>query len=222
MCDDEAIKLGEFQALRQEITNRLTISYTILGLGLAAFGTGFSVANRSSHVLAALSGVSALLWLYWTDNSLSIHRIAAYIAVVLAPSLNARDADVLTWESFFRNVCAGGDRADLALFRNSQVTRTRRIRPAQSADWYATVLFGGATPVLLSLYIGANVHHGAPPGPTVWMAAVVCAAIWAFAVKEFVRLVQERTVFRLAILSSGSAASGSATPSSAASPHPAH
>ncbi|MFC5184898.1 hypothetical protein [Actinomadura harenae] len=202
MCDDEAIKLGEFQALRQEITNRLTISYTILALGLAAFGTGFSVANRSSHVLAALSGISALLWLYWIDNSLSIHRIAAYIAVVLAPSLGTRDADALSWEMFFRNVCVGGDRADLVLFKNSQANRTGRIRPAQSADWYATILFGGAPPVLLSLYVGANAHHGSPPGLTVWAAAVVCAAIWAYAVRAFVRLVQERTVFRLAILSS--------------------
>jgi hypothetical protein len=201
MADETTVRLCEFQALRQEISNRLTISYTLLALGLAAFGTGISVVGRTSQILAVLAAISSILWLYWTDNSLSIRRIAAYIAIELAPADGEGDwGGGLGWEMFLRQITLGGPVAQRALFKDAGKLKAERIHPAQNADSYTTVLFGGASPILLFLYVRANLHRGA--GVAVWPVAGACLLVWAFAVLQFIRFVRERHAYDNAIATS--------------------
>jgi len=62
-------EIAEFEGLRQEIGIRITISYTLVALELAALGTGLSLAGKTTQVLGGLAAISSLLWLYWIDNS---------------------------------------------------------------------------------------------------------------------------------------------------------
>lgn len=201
MTDDPA---AEFQALRQEIVERIKISYSILALGLAAFGTGLSLAGRASYILAALGALSSVLWLYWTDNSLSIHRIAAYVAIRLAP---AAGPPALGWEAYFRRLTAGGDVAADVLYDGAPPEGARRVHAARSADWYTTLLFGGATPILVAIYVADNVRHGGSTPAGTWIAASLGAvALWGYAVLKFAAFIGETRAYRDAILHSSGGA----------------
>lgn len=197
--DDQDGALAEFQALRQEIADRLKISYTILALGLAAFGTGLSQAGRATYVLAALAALSSVLWLYWTDNSLSIRRIAAYIAIRLSPSVSQG----LGWEAYLRRLTAGDETAADAMYDGDPPEGARRVRPERSSDWYTALLFGGTTPILVAIYVTQNLRHTGATPAWAWLAASLAAvALWAYAARQFAAFVGEVRAYRDAILHS--------------------
>jgi hypothetical protein len=87
MVDDTALDAAELQALRQAITSHFTLSATLIALELAAFGSSLSFVDKSTHVLAGLAVISSFLWLLWIDHSTQILKIAAYIAIELAPRM---------------------------------------------------------------------------------------------------------------------------------------
>jgi hypothetical protein len=130
MVDDTALDAAELQALRQEITSHFTLSATLIALELAAFGSSLSFVDKSTHVLAGLAVISSFLWLLWIDHSTQILKIAAYIAIELAPRMRQHlGRPVLGWEVFLRCINSGGERSATALYGVSPPPRAKIVRP---------------------------------------------------------------------------------------------
>lgn len=201
VAESSSTELREYETLRQEINNRTTISYTLVALDLAALGGGLSVVDKSRAILVGLAIISTLLWLYWTDHAAQVQRIAAYIAIYLAPKISAEvGRPVLQWEIFLRRLSAGGESAHEALFGLDTSIPKSEFRPIVSSDWYTTLLFGGSPPVLLILYIVANVNASALTTIEVSFAAAAGAALWIYALIHYRRLKRAAPVIASAIL----------------------
>jgi hypothetical protein len=193
--------LLEYETLRQEINNRTTISYTLVALDLAALGGGLSVVDKSRAILAGLAVISTLLWLYWTDHAFQVQRIASYIAISLAPKISAEEGHaVLQWEVFLRRLTAGGMSAQEALFGPGGPIPKSRFRPIVSSDWYTTLLFGGSPPLLLALYIAANVKANTLTAIEVGIASAAVAGLWTYALINYRRMKRTVPVLAEAIL----------------------
>lgn len=193
--------IAEFEALRTEINTRFTMLFTMITLDLAALGGGLTIVDKNTYVLAGLAAISGVLWLYWTDNSLAVHRIACYIAIVLAPRISSTEGrSSLGWEVYLRKLCQGGPAATRVLFPGGNQPYGPARMESHATDWYATVLFGGSTPLLLVLYLYAALHSGRPSGPTVWLVATTIAGLWCVAVTRFVHFTRALHLMNMAIL----------------------
>jgi len=198
--------LREYETLRQEINNRTTISYTLIALDLAALGGGLSIVNKSKAILVALAAISSVLWLYWIDHAAQVHRIAAYIAIDLAPKVSSAIGEpALQCEVFLRRLTAGGASAREVLFGPAQPFADRDFRPIVSSDWYTTLLFGGSPPLLLALYIAANVKANLPTAVEVVIATIATMCLWIYALISYYRLKRAEPVIVSAILAANSA-----------------
>jgi len=182
---DTGLDAAELAALRQEITSHFTLSSTLVAVELAALGAGLSVLDSSTHILAGLAAISSFLWLLWLDHSGQILKIAAYLALELAPRMSTQlGRPVLVWEVFLRRLNAGGTAAAGALHGRAPLMSRSIVRPLR-AEWYSPLLFGAAPPLLLSLYVTAGLQAGKEP-VVVWTAAATAALLWAFAVSRFI------------------------------------
>ena len=197
------------------INNRTTISYTLVALDLAALGGGLSIVNKSKAILVALAAISSVLWLYWIDHAAQVHRIAAYIAIELAPKISAAAGEpVLQWEVFLRRLTAGGASAREVLFGSAQPFAERDLRPIVSSDWYTTLLFGGSPPPLLSLYIiAANIKANLPTAIEVGIATTATMWLWIYALISYDRLKRAEPVIVAAILAANTASQKNQTES---------
>lgn len=188
-----AIDVAEFEALRQEINSRLNVSYSLLALEVAALGAGISIAVRFPQALGGLALVSSLLWLFWTDNSVQVQRLGAYIALDLGPRLNqGKERPVLRWEAFMRRLAKGGQEAADLLFGEAP-RDGREIRSAIGSDWYTAALFGGTSPVLIVLYAFSNSLDGAGEWLLLASASTATMVLWGYGVlcfTKFTRLQQ--------------------------------
>ena len=201
VADNRSADLREYETLRQEINNRTTISYTLVALDLAALGGGLSVVDKSKAILVALAAISSLLWLYWIDHAAQVQRIAAYIAINLAPRISAdEEHPVLQWEIFLRRLTAGGKSAHIAMFGPDRPIPESAFGPIVSSDWYTTLLFGGSPPLLLALYIAANVKASTLTAAEVAIATVAAAGLWTYALISYHRLKRVIPVIAEAIL----------------------
>jgi hypothetical protein len=197
--------LREYETLRQEINNRTTISYTLIALDLAALGGGLSVVNKSKAILVALAAISSLLWLYWTDHAAQVRRIAAYIAIDLAPKISAAIGEpALQWEVFLRRLTAGGTSAREVLFGPTQLFRERDFRRIVSSDWYTTLLFGGSPLLLLGLYVVANINAGPSTVIEVGIATAATMWLWTYALISYWRMKRVEPIIVAAILAANS------------------
>lgn len=151
--NEREIDLVEFERLRQEIDGRTNLAYGLIALEIAALGAAISVVDKVPDVLLGAAIISSYLWLFWMDHAGQIYKIAAYIAIKLAPRLRTISPGSMAWEFFLRELDAGNERSRLALFSASQLPSNPRglWRPG-SADWYTALLFGGAPPILLFTY----------------------------------------------------------------------
>lgn len=194
--------IAEFEALRAEINTRFTMLFTLIALDLAALGGGLTIVDKNTYVLAGLAAISGVLWLYWTDNSLAVNRIACYITIVLAPRISStEDQSSLGWEVYLRRLCQGGPTATRALFpRGDQPYGGPAKMASHATDWYATVLFGGSTPLLLVLYLVASLHSGHAGDPVVWLVITIIAGLWCMAVARFAYLARTLHLMDMAIL----------------------
>jgi hypothetical protein len=68
-------------------TCRLASAAALLAGHQAGHDSSLAVIGKSAVVLAVLAAISSFLWLLWTDRSLSILKIAAYLGIELAPRL---------------------------------------------------------------------------------------------------------------------------------------
>jgi hypothetical protein len=199
MVDDTALDAAELQALRQEITSHFTLSATLIALELAAFGSSLSFVDKSTHVLAGLAVISSFLWLLWIDHSTQILKIAAYIAIELAPRMRQHlGRPVLGWEVFLRCINSGGERSATALHGVSRPPRAKIVRPLRP-EWYAPLLFGVAPPLLFALYVSANLRSGTAT-TVVWLACAAGGALWVFTISRFIDFVHNAKVIDRAIL----------------------
>ncbi len=206
MVEDIALDVAELQALRQEITTHFTLTTTLMALELAAFGSSLSLVDKSTYILPALAVISSFLWLLWIDHSTQILKIAAYIAVELAPRMRQYlGRPVLGWEVFLRRLDSGGEGSATALYGVSPPpARTAIVRPLRS-EWYTPLLFGVAPPLLLSLYVAANLRGGTA-NIAVWLACATGGALWAFTIIRFIDFARNAKVIDQAILASPSSA----------------
>jgi hypothetical protein len=205
MVADIALDVAELQALRQEITSHFTLSTTLMPLELAAFGSSLSLVDKSTYILPTLAVISSFLWLPWIDHSTQILKIAAYIAVELAPRMSQYlGRPVLDWEIFLRRIDSGGETSAKVLYGISSPPRTAVVRPLRP-EWYTPLLFGIAPPLLLILYAAANLHGGTTT-MVVWSACVIGAAFWAFTISRFIDFVRNSKIIDRAILASSSSA----------------
>jgi hypothetical protein len=200
--EGSGVGIAEFEGLRHEIMNRITISFTLMALELAALGTGLSVAAKTTQIMVGLAAVSSLLWLYWIDNSIQLQRLGLYIAIELAPRISEIEGrPVLGWEIFFRKLLKGGRDASELLFNTEQARGDKGIAlgAGASADWYTLILFGGSTPLLTVLYLVSYVSSKRGADALVWLAAVAVLLVWVFAVSRFINFMRTLRVFSEAI-----------------------
>jgi hypothetical protein len=197
-----AIDAAEVAGLRQEITTRVSLMNALVALELAAVGTGLTISGHSVHVLAGLAAISSFLWLLWIDQSISTYKLAAYLAIELAPGLSElAGRPLLGWEYFLRRVEAGGAASGRALYprtRHSRAQTTRAVR----ADLYVPLLFGGTPPVLLTLYVVSAVHHRAA-AVAIALACLLGTALWVFALVRFKDFVRNTKVLDQAVIAAG-------------------
>jgi hypothetical protein len=179
------VHVAEYQALRQEVNNRQTISNALVAADLTAFGIGISATHQSLAVLTALSVVSSLIWLFWLVQTLQIYRIAAYVALVLRPRLvSICNGELLDWEAFIRNLTYSRETVARALFNSPHTKTTPRI--SRNIDGiYVSMLLGGAAPVVLAL-IAISAYHAKTYADSWVLAIVASLLLWVYALLKAV------------------------------------
>jgi hypothetical protein len=198
--DITAVDVAEIQALRQEITTRVTLASAVVTLELTALVAGLALVDKLTHVLVALAAVSSFLWLQWLDQSTQIQKIAAYLGAELAPRMTLlAGRAVFGWESYLGQL----NNRELSVRTlhgdHSRPNLTGIVRPWR-ADWYSPLLFGVAPPALPAFYIGKNLQQTATPAP-LWVGAVViAAALWIFSISRFFDFVRNAAAVDKAIL----------------------
>lgn len=186
----------EAQCLRQEITTRITLMNAVIGLELAALSTGLTIISKPTYVLAGLGAASSFLWLLWMDLSLYTYKIAAYLAVELAPRLSGLvKRPVLGWETFLRRIEANGERSGQALYPGAAGDGRQLVYCGRHAERYVPLLFGGAPPLLLVLYV-IDSHDGLA---RMLPACLLTGLLWMYTVIRFCLLMRDIKVFNHAI-----------------------
>jgi hypothetical protein len=186
--DVAAVHIAEYQALRQEVNNRQTLSYALVAADLAAFGTGLSIGIKYPPALFALAIVSSLLWLFWLAQTMQIYRIAAYVALVLKPRLKELyGSDLLEWEEYVRRLTKSHAIAVAALYEQQpdKIPYISRNRDGV----YISLLLGGAAPLVLSISAFAQFHT--EPRALSWKAATIAGLIlWIYALRSAVAVIR--------------------------------
>jgi hypothetical protein len=183
MMPDKAIDTVEYEQMRQEIDSRTNLAYTLIALELAALGAGISVIDKVPEVLMGAAIVSSYLWLFWMDHAGQVYKIASYIALRLAPRARKTAPGALGWEAYLREIDAGGERSQRALFGPEKVMRRRQLARSGSADWSTGLLFGGTPPLLLVAYGVLEAHRG--PNAIRLVALALIALLWLFTCGRF-------------------------------------
>jgi hypothetical protein len=175
-----AVHLAEYQALRQEVNNRQTLSNALIAADLTAFGVGLSVANESPAILIGLGVVSSLIWLFWLVQTLQIYRIALYVALELRPRLvRAYECSLLNWEAYVRLLTFSRRTQDQLLAKYRHVDGASRI--SRNVDGiYISLLLGGTVPLLLTASVIAAVR--AHSDHLTWSLSFAAASVlWLYA-----------------------------------------
>lgn len=184
--DVVAVHLAEYQALRQEVQGRQTLSYTIIAADLAALAAGVSIVTQYPGVLIALAVVSNFLWLFWLAQTMQVYRIATYVALELRPLLmRIYGQPVLGWESYVRRITASRDLAARALYPDDPTNAPHISRNRDGV--YISLLLGGVTPPLLTIVAIFQARHDAPPH-WAWVAAGVSLAFWIYAAASAIQV----------------------------------
>jgi hypothetical protein len=193
------VDAAEVHTLRQEITTRISLMNALVALELAAVGTGLTLIGSATYVLAGLAAISSFLWLLWMDQSIQTFKIAAYLAVDVAPRLRRlAGRRLLEWEYFVRMLDGGRGGSERALHRGAASPDGGIVRPFR-ADWYAPVLFGATPPILLASYVVTAVHRDTEAAQVV-LACAAGGLLWIFAVSRFADFVHNSRVITRAIV----------------------
>ena len=193
------IAVSEVQCLRQEITTRITLMNAIVALELTALGGGLAIIGRPTYVLAALAAASSFLWLQWMEQSLYTYKIAAYLAVELAPLLSQLAGHpVLGWEEFLRRIEGNGERSRRALYPGPVRRGRRLVHSGRYGEWYVPLLFAFTPPLLLTLYAADTRDSLARLLP----ACAAVGVMWLYTIISFVLIMRDIKVLNHAISAS--------------------
>jgi hypothetical protein len=172
--------LAEYDHLRGEIDNRTTLAYGLIALQLAALGAGLSAADKLPEILLGLAMVSSFLWVFWMDHTGQIFKIAAYIALRLAPRLRGATPDALGWERFFRDLDAG------AVPEWTNLARGRfPVHTTGSVHLYTGALFGVPPPAFLVAYLVSGVHGSGGGEALRWAGVAAALVLWIATILRF-------------------------------------
>jgi hypothetical protein len=203
-ADATAVYIAEYQAMREEINNRLALAHGLVIADLGALGAGISVARSFPFILIALAIVSTLLWLFWLGQVTQMNRIAAYIALELRPRLEeACQCSVLRWESYMRQLTMKQFTASAPDSKHGDQEKIGEIHVSlQGEGIHTSMLLGGATPVLLAVGIFANPHVRL--NSFSWqIAAVGCSiALWLYTLSMAISVLRTSTVVNARITNS--------------------
>jgi hypothetical protein len=181
VTDIATVHVAEYQALRQEVNNRQTVSNALIAADLTALGVGVSVAHQYPAILIGLGVVSSLLWLFWLVHTLQIYRIALYVALELRPRLvGIYKCTMLDWEAYVRflTFSRAAQARLLAKYHNSG---DPSVISRNIDGIYVSLLLGGATPLLLAASVVADIHSK-PSNELAWALAVAATLIlWLYA-----------------------------------------
>jgi hypothetical protein len=170
----DALITTEFEAARSEINLRTQLGLSIIGLDLAALGSGLSLVSKTPSIVVALAAVSAYLWSLWLDQASQVWKLAAYIALRLQPRAGP---GVLGWESFLRALDEGGSVAQRVVFPNKTgaLPSIPRLR-TRNIGFYISMLLGGTPVLLVGSYLAtAPLEHA---GAAIWIALGLAAVVW--------------------------------------------
>jgi hypothetical protein len=198
-ADPVPVHVAEYQALRQEVNNRQTISNALIAADLTAFGVGVSATHQYTGVVVALAVVSSLIWLFWLMQTMQIYRIAAYVALELRPRLvSLCRSDLLGWESYVRRLTQDRNTAAMALFNRPYEKGMKRI--ARNVDGvYVSMLLGGATPLILAAIALADYHQKG--SELLWRIAFVSSLLlWAYALYKAVTVMRSTRIISRRII----------------------
>jgi hypothetical protein len=100
------VAIAEFNALRAEIANRITVQSTGVGVGLTALGVIFGIVVKDdgdNRLLLAVPPLSTVICLLITRETYLMAKIGAYIRDELWPFLNRKVGEQVgelpSWES---------------------------------------------------------------------------------------------------------------------------
>jgi hypothetical protein len=165
------VDLAEFQKLRDEIMARTQLVNTLVGVELAAVGTGISSFTSIPDVLIGLAAVSSFLWLLWLDHAEQVQKIAAYIALRLRPRLTVGSDQVLRWETYMR-----------------QLDREPKMPHTQAVSNYIAGLFAGGPLVLLTIYglvVSDRFEDGSFPQVARFVGLGVAVLLWVVTLRQY-------------------------------------
>lgn len=203
-ADTTAVYVAEYQKLREEINNRLTLCHGLVIADLGALGTGISVSRSFPLILIALAVISALLWLFWLGQVTQMIRIAAYIALELRPQLEeVCQRSVLRWESYWRQPALKQSMASGPLYDDSDRGKTEVIQDSLYKDGaHTSMLLGGVTPILLLIEV--FVHPHVRFYSFFWqIASVGCGlALWLYTLSTAISVLRTSKVINAVIANS--------------------
>ena len=148
------IHLQEFKSLRDEIVSRLQVTTNLVIAEVTLLGTGFSFAEKSPDVLVGAAFASSCLWVTWLELVEGIFKIAAYIDLILSPSLAGLDSSALRWERFLRLIGQHVTDRDYEGIPNVSHAALDivQVRSTRWAIPYITFIFGITPVFVLAFY----------------------------------------------------------------------
>jgi len=150
---NDEVDLADYGRARDEIDNRTELSAQLMNYELALVAAVIASYDKIPHEASAVAAcVSSLFWLMWIDHTSQIYKLAAYIELVLAHRVRQRHPGALGWERFLRDLDAGGAKAAAVLYGNA-AGRDIRVPATSGIGRYISLLFGGSSIVLLTLFI---------------------------------------------------------------------
>jgi hypothetical protein len=152
MADAADVYLMEFEQLRDELVQRTNMSYALIALDLTALGAGLTVFQAFPAIVIGLAVVTSFLWLIYIDHASQIYKIAAYIALRLAPRLEETATAAMQWENFLRQLDKGGPEAAAALSGPGDHRTPRHWIVSGGPGTYVAALFAASPPVLLATF----------------------------------------------------------------------
>jgi hypothetical protein len=186
MADAADVYLMEYEQLRDELVQRTNMSYALIALDLTVLGVGLTVFQTFPEIVIALAVVASFLWLLYIDHASQIYKIAAYIALRLAPRLEQTAPEAMQWESFLRQLDKGGPEAAAALTGPDGHRIPRYWIVSGGPGKYVAALFAASPPVLLAAFAMTSKNDGAALEPLLRLAVLlVTYAVWVGSIVRF-------------------------------------
>lgn len=207
--DAWVVDVAEYEQLRGEIDNRSRLANALVAVDLTALGLALASIASFPDAAIGIAAASTFLWMLWIDQASQTWKIAAYIAIELAPRLSEVHPGALGWETFVRRLDKGGEHAREAL-RLSDIRSPLPSLKTTAAGLYSSLLLGGAPLALLALgasTIFEDVSSSARIAKA--LASLASLLLWAAALHVYRRFRSLRSAIDLAI--EGSTLSSSAS-----------